>query len=71
MSAGTSPALAVVRVARGAAKPSLEQLREALDQDRRFFGLPPGDAGNELIVTGPFPVSVGGKDQDEYVVWER
>jgi hypothetical protein len=71
MSAGTSQAMAIVRVPRGAAQPAQEKLRQALDKDRGFLRLPPGDARNELIVTGPFPVLVGTEELDEYVVWER
>ena len=71
MSAGTSLALAVVRVLRGAPRPGREQCRRALDQDRAMLRLPPGDAGNDLIVAGPYPVTLGEQALDEYVVWER
>lgn len=71
MPAGTSQAMAIVRVPRGATPPTQEKLRQALDEDRGFLRLPPGDARNELIVTGPFPVLVGTEELDEYVVWER
>jgi len=71
MSAGTSLALAVVRVPRGAARPSRDQFRVALDADRRSLNQPPGDPRNELLVTGPFAVTIGDQSFDEYTVWER
>jgi hypothetical protein len=71
MTTGTALALAIVRVARGAARPSAEQLRHALDRDRAVLRLPPGDARNDLTVAGPYPVAVGDQQLDEYVVWER
>ncbi|HUI27409.1 MAG TPA: hypothetical protein VL403_15105 [Candidatus Kryptonia bacterium] len=71
MSAGTSLALAVVRVPRGAAQPTRDQLRAALDDDRRSLHLPPGDPRNALIIAGPFAVTVGDQSFDEYTVWER
>jgi hypothetical protein len=71
MSGGTPQALAIVRVARGASRPTREQFRQALDEDRRALGLPPGDHDNELIVTGPVQVLIGTDAFDEYVVWER
>lgn len=71
MSGGTSIAMAVVRVERGAPRPSREQFRRALDEDRRLLHMRPGDADNELIVTGPVPIVVGEAQLDEYVVWER
>ena len=68
---GASLALAVVRVTHGAAAPPHDQLRAALDADRKTLGLPPGDPTNELIVVGPFAVTVGDQSFDEYTVWER
>ncbi|HVN83905.1 MAG TPA: hypothetical protein VMW17_03575 [Candidatus Binatia bacterium] len=71
MSVATSLALALVRVPPDAARPSPEQFRRALDDDRRALGLPPGDPDNELIVTGPERVMIGAHRFDEYTVWER
>lgn len=71
MLSGMSLALAVIRVPHGAARPGRDQFRAALDEDRRFLHLPPGDPRNDLVVTGPSLVNVGEQSFDEYVVWER
>jgi hypothetical protein len=72
MSAGTLIALAIVRVPSGAPRPSDDKLRRALDQDRRALRLPKDKMKNgELVVGGPYPVTVGSDLLDEYVVWER
>jgi hypothetical protein len=71
MSAGTSLALGIIRVARGAQKPAPEQLRAAVDQDRRALHMPPGDGRSDLMVAGPYALTINGEDIDEYVVWER
>lgn len=63
--------LTLVRVPRGAPRPSDETLRSALAEDRRRLGLLPSDGGEELVVTGPFPIELNGQALDEWVVWER
>ena len=71
MAAGASPAFALVRVRRGQARPSDEQLRAALAADREQLHQPPPSAPTELQVTGPHAITVDGSELDEYVVWER
>ena len=70
-SAGTLAALAVVRVPRGAARPTNQELRHALEQDRHALHLAPAAVEGDLVVTGPYPVTMGEQQFDEYVVWER
>jgi hypothetical protein len=71
MPAGTSLALAVLRVPRGASAPSPERLREALDEDRDRLRLPRRKSDNDVVIAGPYPIEIGDQELDEYVVWER
>ena len=71
MPAGASPALALVRVPRGQARPSDERCRAALQQDRQQLHVADNGVPTEMIVTGPHPITVDGDEIDEYVVWER
>ena len=71
MPAGASQAFALIRLARGAAHPTEEQLRAALQADHEQIHQPAPSAPTELHVAGPYHILVGGKELDEYVVWER
>lgn len=71
MSAGTSIALATVRVPRGRPRPSDETLRQALEDDRAKLHLAPANGLADLAITGPYAVTLEGRELDEYVVWER
>lgn len=62
--------LVVVRVERGAPRPSEQVLRAALRGDRSTLKLGPEPEG-AMAVGGPYAVRVNGQDVDEYVVWER
>lgn len=64
------PALTLVHVDRGAPPPDEETLRVALRRDREHLHRPQESLG-EVAVAGPYPVRVGGREMDEYVVWER
>lgn len=66
----TRSALAVVRVDRGAARPTDDDLRAALRADRKALKQPPEPEG-AITVSGPYAIRVDGRDLDEYVVWER
>ena len=71
MPAGASQAFALIRVPRGAAHPSEEQQRAALQADHEQIHQPPPSAPTELHVAGPYHILVDGTELDEYVVWER
>ena len=71
MSAGASPAFALIRVPRGTARPSEEQCRAALKQDLERLHQPTTGAPTDVLTTGPHPITVDGAEIDEYVVWER
>ena len=71
MPAGASPAFALVRVPRGQARPSDEQCRAALQQDRECLHMPDNGVPTEMVVTGPHQITVDGAEIDEYVIWER
>ena len=71
MSAGTGSALTVIRVDRGQPAPTEADLRAAIARDRQRLHLPPQNHLHDVAVTGPFPVTVNGRELDEYVVWER
>jgi hypothetical protein len=64
------PVLALVRINRGAPRPTDDVFRAALHRDRSELNLPPASIG-EMAVAGPYAVRVGDDDLDEYVVWER
>ncbi len=70
MGAGRSLALATVRVPRGKPRPSDEEFRKAIAEDRQRLRLPPVDNTTEVVVVGPYRIFVDGQDWDEYVVWE-
>ena len=70
MAVAVSPkALVVLRVPRGAARPSEPDIEEAIRDDRRRLALPAVD-GITYRVAGPYPIEVGGQALDEYVAWE-
>jgi hypothetical protein len=71
MPAGASLAFALIRVPRGGARPSEDQFRAALSDDRRRLHQPQPRVATELEIAGPYPITVDGADLDEYVVWER
>jgi hypothetical protein len=71
MPAGASQALALIRVPRGQARPSDEQLRAALQADRERLNHPAPSAPTEMEVAGPYRILVDGAELDEYVAWER
>lgn len=71
MPAGTPIALTTVRVARGAPRPSDDAFREAINRDRKTLGLAAAVQLPEIQIAGPYRISVGGQDLDEYVVWEQ
>jgi hypothetical protein len=71
MAAGASAAFALIRVARGAARPSEDHLRAALQADRERLREAAPPAPTEIQVAGPYHITVAGTDLDEYVVWER
>jgi hypothetical protein len=71
MSRATATALAVVRVPKGAPRPSDAEFRRALEEDLARLGLEPRHEIPDFCVAGPFPVSLDGQEFDEYVVWER
>lgn len=71
MPAGTSIALATVRVPHGTPRPSDETLRQALERDRAKLHLAPATGVLDLTVAGPYPLTLDGQELDEWVVWER
>ena len=71
MPAGTPIALTTIRVERGAPAPTREALCAAIERDRLRLQLPAVDTMRDLAVAGPYPIVAGGKELDEYVVWER
>ncbi|MBI3783498.1 MAG: hypothetical protein HY270_08860 [Deltaproteobacteria bacterium] len=71
MSRGTASALTMIRVQRGAPRPSLDELRQALARDRAALNIEEVDVICDFGVAGPYAIRVDGKELDEYVVWER
>jgi len=71
MPAGASQAFALVRVRRGDARPSEDELRTALIRDRERIGHAASSVPTDLEIAGPYRITVDGADLDEYVVWER
>jgi hypothetical protein len=71
MPPGTPIALATLRVSHGQPRPSDEVFRQAIDRDRALLNLPVANGVLDIAIAGPYPISVGGQDLDEYVVWER
>lgn len=64
-------AFALLRVPRGAARPSEDAFRAALARDRAQLHLPPLNGHVEYAVAGPYPVAVNGEELDEWTVWEK
>jgi hypothetical protein len=71
MPAGASVAFALIRVPRGHARPSEEQFRTALHEDRARLHHPAPTIATDVEVAGPYQIIVDGSELDEYVVWER
>jgi hypothetical protein len=71
MPAGASVAFALLRVPRGQTRPTEEQFRAALTQDRERLHQPAPPAPTDVQIGGPYPITVDGAELDEYVVWER
>ncbi len=71
MSVGASQAFALIRIPRGQARPSEDELRQALEQDRQQIGEAARATRVDVHVAGPYHVLVDGAELDEYVVWER
>ncbi len=63
--------MSIVRVDRGQPPPAEDALRAAIAQDRQRLHLPPQNHLYDIAVSGPFHVTVDGRELDEYVVWER
>jgi hypothetical protein len=64
-------AFALLRVPRGAPRPSEEAFREAIARDRAKLRLPALNGHVEYAVAGPYEVVVDGSETDEYAVWEK
>jgi hypothetical protein len=64
-------AFALIRVPRGAPRPSDDACREAIARDRAQLRLPPLNGHVEYAVAGPYEVDVNGSAFDEYTVWEK
>ena len=71
MPVGASVAFALIRVPRGHARPSEEEFRAALRQDRERLHYPDLTVASEVEIAGPYAITVDGSELDEYVVWER
>jgi hypothetical protein len=71
MPPGASVAFALLRVPRGEPRPSDEQFRTALEKDREQLHQPAPRAATDLQVGGPYAITVGESELDEYVAWER
>jgi hypothetical protein len=71
MSSGVSLAFALIRVPRGQACPSDEDVRKALAQDRLRLCQPERNGAMEYQLAGPYPVVVDGSELDEWVAWEK
>jgi hypothetical protein len=64
-------AFALLRVPRGAPRPSDDAFRDAIARDRTKLRLPPLNGHVEYVAAGPYPVVVDGSEIDEYAVWEK
>jgi hypothetical protein len=71
MFAGTSIAMVLIRVPRGAPAPGSDECRRALAEDQTRLRVPRQNGVLEVEVSGPYAISVDGGEFDEYVVWER
>jgi hypothetical protein len=58
-------------VARGAPAPTEADARAAIARDRSLLRLPEKYAGAEVAIAGPYAVTDGNEQFDEYVIWER
>ena len=63
--------MTVIRVSRGAPAPGQEDIRAAIEKDRARQKIDGGKYFADVGVNGPYPITVDGKELDEYVVWER
>jgi hypothetical protein len=63
--------LTVLRVARGGPAPTEVDARAAIARDRSLLRLPEKYAGAEVTIVGPYLITDGDKEFDEYVIWER
>lgn len=70
MPAGAPLAFTIIRVPRGAPRPSEEACRRAITEDRQRLRLPQLNGHAELVVAGPYAVTINGTEFDEYTVWE-
>jgi hypothetical protein len=70
-SAGAVAAFALIRVPRGAPRPSDDACRAAIALDRAQLRLPPLNGHVEFAVAGPYAVVVDDTELDEYTVWEK
>jgi hypothetical protein len=71
MAAGASLAFALLRLPRGADRPTDDQFRAALQKDHDFLRMPPLNGACDLQIAGPYAILVDGAELDEWVVWER
>jgi len=71
MPRGTASALTVIRVRHGEPPPTEQDQRAAIDHDRARLHLPPEKYVRDITVAGPYPISIDGRELDEYVVWEQ
>jgi hypothetical protein len=71
MSVGSPRAFALLRVPRGAPRPSETEFRDALTRDRARLHEAPPRVATELTIAGPYPIVVDGAEVDEYTVWEH
>jgi hypothetical protein len=67
----SATAFAIIRVPRGAGRPSEDQFRAALAADRKQLHLAPGNGSADFATGGPYEILVDGKELDEYVAWEK
>jgi len=71
MSRGTASALAIIRVVHGQPAPDEAQARAAVALDRARLHLPTEKVQRDVVVAGPYAVTLNKRIMDEYVVWER
>lgn len=71
MSRATATALTVIRVPRGADKPSEAEFQAALELDRSTLQLAHQPVLRDFAVAGPYRIDGPDGELDEYVVWER
>ena len=71
MPVGASVAFALLRVPRGQPRPSDEQFRAALRQDRERLHYPDPVVQTDVEIAGPYRITIDESELDEYVAWER